>query len=318
MGSFFLVSTQAKDGTWRVHTRMISPAQVSPEYFSTGFPYAKDEYLSYAGSVWAVMALLSSMPVPANSQIRLATTVEQFPPYAPIALFGTAQQLSALLDSGLNPNSVTPKGTTLLMMAAPDADKVKLLLARGATPGIEALTIAAAYRNSAPAIRLLLDAHTDPNPPNGMRVKKLALTFAAMTGDLENVKLLLAHGADPTDALAPAVTFGYPEIVKALIAAGASAKGTESSGINLLHWAVITNHPEVIPALVEAGVPVNATDNFGYTPLMYAATIDFGDKSAISALLKAGADLKIRNDEGRTPIEQARYYHHSLLEQSLH
>ena len=317
MGSFFLTSTQAKDGTWRVHTRMISPAQVSPEYFSTGFPYAKDEYLSYAGSVWAVMALLDAMPIPANSLISLTTIVENFPPYAPTALFGTPRQLAALLDAGLNPNSVTSRGTTLLMMAAPDADKVKLLLARGATPSLEALTIAAAYRNTATAIQLLADK-TNPNPPEGARVRKLPLTFAAMTGDLENVKLLLAHGANPADALAPAVTFGYPEIVKALIAAGASAKGTESSGINLLHWAVITDHPQVIPALVEAGVPVNATDNFGYTPLMYAATIDFGNAGSVAALLKAGADPKIRNDEGRTAIEQARYYHHAVLEQSLH
>jgi ankyrin repeat protein len=319
MGSFFLTSTQSKDGTWRVHTRMISPAQVSPEYFSTGFPYAKDEYLSYAGSVWAVMALLEAMPVPSRDPLpsdRQGASAEQG--WVRTALFGTPQQLSALLDAGLNPNTATPKGTTLLMMAAPDADKVKLLLARGATSGLETLTIAAAYRNSAPAIKLLLDAKTDPNPPKGARVKKLPLTFAAMAGDLENVKLLLDHGADPTDALAPAVTFGYPEIVKALIAAGASAKGTESSGINLLHWAVITNHPEVIPALVEAGVPVNATDNFGYTPLMYAATIDFGNPGAIAALLKAGADPKVRNDEGRTALEQARFYHHGLLEQSLH
>jgi hypothetical protein len=81
---------------------------------------------------------------------------------------------------------------------------------------------------------------------------------------------------------------------------------------------VITNHPEVIPALVEAGVPVNATDNFGYTPLMYAATIDFGNAGSVAALLKAGADPKIRNDEGRTAIDQARYYHHAVIEAALH
>src|SRR5262249_28060324 len=37
-GLKFLLSTQARDGTWRVHTRMTSPAEVSPKYFSTGFP----------------------------------------------------------------------------------------------------------------------------------------------------------------------------------------------------------------------------------------------------------------------------------------
>jgi hypothetical protein len=61
-GLKFLVSTQAVDGSWRVRTRMLSPAQVSPAYFSTGFPYQKDEYLSYAGSCWAVMALLAALP----------------------------------------------------------------------------------------------------------------------------------------------------------------------------------------------------------------------------------------------------------------
>jgi len=55
-GLRFLLSTQAPDGTWRIRTRMVSPAKVSPPYFSTGFPYVKDSFLSYAGSSWAVLA----------------------------------------------------------------------------------------------------------------------------------------------------------------------------------------------------------------------------------------------------------------------
>jgi ankyrin repeat protein len=102
-----------------------------------------------------------------------------------------------------------------------------------------------------------------------------------------------------------------------LIAAGASAAVSESSGINLLHWAAMTNHPEVIPVLVEAGASVDATDEFNYTPLMYASTIDFGDAEVVKALLKAGADPKIRNDQGRTALEQARFYKHSLIEAAL-
>jgi hypothetical protein len=278
----FLISTQAPDGTWHVRTRMLSPAQVSPPYFSTGFPYEKDEYLSYAGSAWAVMALLAALPKTISETPPVIPSAEVAPTWGRTALFGSPRELTALLDKGLDPNSQTAKGTTLLMMAATDEEKVRILLTRGATPSDGALTVAAASRGTAPAIKLLLDA--------GAPIKDKPLLFASMTGDLENVKLLLAHAADPSSAaLAQAVTFGYPEIVKALIAAGAPANLTESSGINLLHWAAIANRPEVIPALVQAGVSINAQDGSGFTPLMYAAAIDFGDSRTRTALLKAGA-----------------------------
>jgi ankyrin repeat protein len=316
-GLSFLISTQAADGTWRVRTRMVSPADVSPEYFPTGFPYEKDEFLSYAGSSWAVMALLSALPKTAPDVPPVVESSETAPSWARAALFGTPRELTALLDQGLDPNSRTDKGTTLLMMAATDAEKVRLLLARGANASYGALTIAAASRGTVPAIKLLVDAGAPVNPPSGVRAKSTPLLFASMTGDPENVKLLLAHGADPSAALAQAVTFGYSDIVRALISAGAPAKLTEGSGINLLHWAAIANRPDVIPALVEAGVSINAQDESGFTPLMYAATIDFGDTASLRALLRAGADPKIRNSEGRTAVEQARQYRHVNLEAVL-
>ena len=49
---------------------MLSPAEVSPDYFTTGFPYQKDEYLSYAGTVWAVMGLLTALPQTSHLQFR--------------------------------------------------------------------------------------------------------------------------------------------------------------------------------------------------------------------------------------------------------
>lgn len=296
---------------------MVSPADVSPEYFPTGFPYEKDEYLSYAGSSWAVMALLSALPKTTPEVHPVVESGEIAPSWARAALFGTPTELTALLDKGLDPNSKTDKGTTLLMMAATDAEKVRLLLARGANASYGALIVAAASRGTGPAIKLLLDAGAPVNPPEKARAKNTPLLFASMTGDLENVKLLLAHGADPSAALAQAVTFGYPDIVRALISAGAPAKLTERSGINLLHWAAIANRPDVIPALVEAGVPINAQDESGFTPLMYAATIDFGDTASLRALLRAGADPKVRNSEGRTAAEQARQFRHVNLEAVL-
>ena len=326
-GVKFLSSTQAADGTWHVRTRMLSPASISPKYFTTGFPYRKDEYLSYAGSCWAVMALLVALP--GRESGRQHEGHGLFDPSIRTALFGTAEQLKSLLDAGLDPNYKTPKGTTLLMMAAPNAEKVQLLLARGAdakartASGYSALSIAAAYRGTADSLRALLDAGATLDDPQGVRFHNLPLVFSSMTGDLENVKLLLQRGADPAAGsqgrtpLAQAVTFGYPDIVQAVIGAGASANMTESSGINLLHWAAIANRPEVIPALYMAGVPVNAQDEFGFTPLMYAATIDFGDTELVKTLLRAGADPSIRNHDGRTARDQAKYFRHSQIEDAI-
>ncbi len=315
-GVGFLLAAEAADGSWHVRTRMVSPAQISPVYFASGFPYAKDEYLSYAASCWAVMALLEALPATSTPAIDRAPT-ENAPLWERVALFGAARQLAALLDAGLDPNTHTSSGTTLLMMAAPDEAKVRLLLARGADAatgadsGCDALTIAAAYRSTAGAIRALLDAHAEASTS--------ALAFAAMTGDLANVKLLLAAApqSNKTKAFTSSLTFGYADVTQALLAAGASAHITESTGINLLHWAAITDRPSVIPLLVKAGVPIDATDQNGFTPLMYAATIDFGDTAVLDALLRAGAGQTIRNRDGRTPLEQARYYGHARLEAAL-
>jgi ankyrin repeat protein len=326
-GIQFLRSSQAKDGTWHVHSRMLSPADISPPYFTTGFPYGKDEYLSFAGSCWAVMALLSALPEAALQKPESPGTLasnDSTAPWIRAALFGTVAELRALLDSGLDPNSKTANGTTLLMFAAHDASKVRLLISRGAdvkfrtASGTDALTVAAAYRETRDSLQLMMDAGAPPQAPEGVHTRHSPLVFASMTGDLENVQLLLKRGADPSaESLSEAVTFGYPEVLKSLIDAGADATITEGSGVNLVHWATITNRPEVIPVLLAAKADLNAEDEFGFTPLMYAATVDEGNIDAATVLLKAGADRSVRNKDNRTALDQARRYKHAKLAEVL-
>ena len=331
-GLIFLVSSQAVDGTWRVRTRMVSPAEVSPPYFTTGFPYKKDEYISYAASAWATMALLSALPAVDPAR------VEELP--APIAEASAAPALfrSAILDSANrfasnfdgDANLRTANGTTLLMAAAPDVDKIKLLLARGADPtfrapsGYDATTVAASYFGAASVLRALLDAGGAAEPAADAKAPRSPLVFAAMSGDLDAASLLIARGAQPNLSgtsgdlpISEAITFGRVEVVRALIAAGASAQLVERTGVNLLHWATITNRADVIPELARAGVDFNATDEAGYTPLMYAATIDFGGTDTVRALLAAGADATIENAFGRTPRQQARRLGHLKIAAAL-
>jgi ankyrin repeat protein len=57
-GVDYLLRTQADDGTWRVPTRAI---WLQP-YFESGFPYGRDQFISVAGTAWAVMALAAAQP----------------------------------------------------------------------------------------------------------------------------------------------------------------------------------------------------------------------------------------------------------------
>jgi hypothetical protein len=98
------------------------------------------------------MALLTALPKTQFPDPAIESN-ETAPTWARTALFGTPQELSTLLDRGLDPNSHTNKGTTVLMMAATDSEKVKLLLFRGAEASYGALTVAAASRGTAPVIK---------------------------------------------------------------------------------------------------------------------------------------------------------------------
>jgi len=64
-GIDYLLRTQASDGSWHVETRSI---WLQP-YFESGFPYGRDQFISAAGSAWAVIAL-----APAAQSQRLITS----------------------------------------------------------------------------------------------------------------------------------------------------------------------------------------------------------------------------------------------------
>lgn len=330
-GARFLITSQAADGSWHVRSRLVSPADVSPPYFHTGFPYGdRDEFLSYAGSCWATMALLSSLDdTPATTPVAPAVAgppgeASNDPAWLRVALFGTVRQLTAALDGGLDPNSKTPGGTTILMASVLDADKTRLLLARRADAKArsqsrtDALTIATSHLGTADAVAALLDAGAPVEPPEDIRVRRTPLAAAALAGDRQNVELLLRRGAKPSSqAVSDALTFGHTDVVRTLVEAGADVTGVDGTGINLIHWAAITNRAAMVPILVNARVPINAIDDFGYTPLMYAATVDEGDTETVRALLAAGANPTLRNDEGRTPLQQARRLGHAEIVEVL-
>jgi ankyrin repeat protein len=336
-GLRYLLSTRNPDGSWRVSTRMVTPVQVSPPYFETGFPFGHDQFISSAGTSYAVMALLLALPkvekaAPAPRLAELEPKGVQ--PWMRTALFGTPKEFQSLLDGGLDPASHTGGGTTLLMMAAPDAVKMKMLLDRGvdvnakAKSGFTALMVASLYRGSFDAVQLLLARGAKAAPGTGVMFNASPLLLAVFAGEPATLQLLHSKGADanrrmlllgafPASPLAQAVAMGEPEVIRTLVAAGADIREHDPDGTSLLQMAAMTNHVEAAEALIAAGAPLNDADKHGYTPLLYASTVDFGDDRMVNLLLKAGADPKLRTKAGETPLSQAKRYHYAHIEAAL-
>ena len=65
------------------------------------------------------------------------------------------------------------------------------------------------------------------------------------------------------------------------------------------------------------GADVNHLDKKGMTPLLNAASIDFGDSAMVDLLLKSGARTSSRTKEGLTALDLARKYNHTHLMGSL-
>jgi ankyrin repeat protein len=325
-GLRYLLSTQNDQGVWHVRSRMVSPAPVSPPYLESGFPYKKDQFLSTDGTCWAIMALATALPKtgkPAAAPAALAP--KGIEPWMEPALFGSAADLKAALAGGLDPNSHTAEGATLLMMTAHDPAKVKLLLDRGvdarakARNGYTALMTAATYPGTSESMKLLLAKGAEAHPGTGVLYNASPLFLAAMAGDHENARLLLAKGADvnrkmlmlgffQNSPLFVAVSMGDAEMVKILLSAKADIREKDQDGLTALHWAVLADHPDVVKTLAAHGADLNPVDRFGYTPLLYAAHVDFGDADTAKALLAAGADTKVKTKDGKTAAMLAQEY----------
>ena len=125
-------------------------------------------------------------------------------------------------------------------------------------------------------------------------------------------------------ALHRAADFSRPDVIKALLAAGADINARFDDdveqtlwrvrGQTLLHFAVQNPNPggpEIVELLISEGLDVNARDEQGNTPLH--AAMNFwrqpGAVDVFMALINAGADMSARNLNGELPVDIAdRYY----------
>lgn len=338
-GIEYLLRTQMPDGSWHVVSRLHPPAPVSPPYFETGHPYGHDQFISMMGDSLAVMALATALgPAKPTHPVLSEAEPHGIEPWAETLLFGGTADVKKLLASGFDPNSATQAGgVTALMLAAPDIQKMELLLDRGAnvnaraTNRYSALLVTAQYPDSVAAMNLLLDHGAQVRLPQGQGAAMFNATplfLATFSGNAGIVARLVKEGDRmdekmnligmfPTAPLLELATTDRTASVRALLDAGAKADETDSDNMTVLDWATIANRLDMARLLIERGADVNHVDKHGMTPLLYAASIDFGDSAMIDLLLKSGARANARSKDGKTALDLAREYQHTHLIASL-
>ena len=227
--------------------------------------------------------------------------------------------VQTLLDHGADPAAFTAEGDTPLHMAMRYLKELVLNLKTN-----HLLTLTDENGSSVLDVddRLFL---LQENPFGSCGFSHFHI--ACYLGKLEWVKAFLDRGIDPDirirrplrkapnfesegamwineTGLHAALRVGHREVVLLLLERGADANAPDMYQHTFLHC-VLENDKNIVKLLVEdGGADVNARNSSGETPLHCACRPE-GSRSVVEALLEAGADIDLMNEDGQTAINIA-------------
>ncbi|KAM4851727.1 fibronectin type 3 and ankyrin repeat domains protein 1 isoform 2-T2 [Thomomys bottae] len=171
-------------------------------------------------------------------------------------------------------------------------------------------------------LRILEGGHVKVDVPN--KFGFTALMVAAQKGYTRLVKILISNGTDVNmkngsgkDSLMLACYEGHLDVVKYLRRHGASWEARDLGGCTALHWATDGGHCPVIEWMIKEGCEVDVMDTgSGWTPLMRVSAVS-GSQKVASILIDAGANVNVRDKDGKTPLMVAVLNNHEQLVQLL-
>jgi ankyrin repeat protein len=229
-----------------------------------------------AGDRTLFKTLLSEDPKAANLRGREGST-----PLMAAAIYGEVEDVRALLDAGADPNLRNEAGATALLYAVDDLEKTRLLLKAKADPNLRS---------------------EDGRTP--------LLSATMRFGALDVVTLLLEAGADPsatahsykgpTTPLRQAAELGDDAVVQRLLDRGAQAKGV--TALFGFLSSVCANSPACAERFVKSVPKPAMAQSLLFLVPPRGTPQGFGNTALIEKAIAHGANVNVRDHEGRTPL----------------
>lgn len=131
-----------------------------------------------------------------------------------------------------------------------------------------------------------------------------AVYFAVSSDQREVFSLLLARGADATQALVPAVWSNKTDLAELALSRGARIDRAIDEGKPLLNQMIRWGQFKQALWLIDRGASPDVADEQGWTAVHQ--TTSRGNEKMLKAVLDAGGDPMRQDKEGNTPLDVAR------------